>query len=57
MTTGWAGDTDLLLHFKMAETGLQEMDTEACVKGEFTDATGTHQFFGCDAIRFPTGSE
>ncbi len=51
------GDTDLLLHFKMAETGLQEMDTEACVKGEFTDATGTHQFFGCDAIRFPTGSE
>jgi uncharacterized repeat protein (TIGR01451 family) len=50
------GDTDLVLHFKMAETGLQETDTEACVKGEFTDATGTHQFFGCDAIRFPLGS-
>jgi len=27
------------------------------VKGEFTDATGTHQFFGCDAIRFPPGSD
>jgi len=51
------GDTDLVLHFKMAESGLQETDTEACVKGEFTDATGTHQFFGCDAIRFPPGSE
>jgi len=51
------GDTDLVLHFKMAETGLQETDTEACVKGEFTDATGTHQFFGCDAIRFPPGSD
>jgi len=51
------GDTDLVLHFKMAETGLQWTDTQACVKGEFTDATGTHQFFGCDVIRFPPGSE
>ena len=51
------GDTDLVLHFKMAETGLQETDTVGCVKGEFTDATGTHQFFGCDAIRFPPGSD
>jgi len=51
------GDTDLVMHFKMQDTGLEASDTEGCVKGEFTDATGTHQFFGCDAIRFPPGSE
>ena len=51
------GDIDLVLHFKMQNTGLQSSDTQACVKGEFTDATGTHQFFGCDAVRFPPGSD
>jgi uncharacterized repeat protein (TIGR01451 family) len=51
------GDIDLVLHFKTQESGLQSSDTQACVKGEFTDATGTHQFFGCDAIRFPPGSD
>jgi uncharacterized repeat protein (TIGR01451 family) len=51
------GDTDLVMHFKMQDTGLETSDTEGCVKGEFTDATGTHQFFGCDAIRFPPGSD
>jgi len=51
------GDTDLVLHFKMQEAGFDGTETEACVKGEFTDDTGTHQFFGCDAIRFPPGSD
>ena len=51
------GDTDLVLHFKMLDSGLQITDTEGCVKGEFTDVTGTHQFFGCDSIRFPPGSD
>ena len=35
------GDTDLVLHFKIAESGLQGTETEACVKGEFTDDIGT----------------
>lgn len=51
------GDTDMVLHFKMKDTSLQPTDTEACIKGSYTDATGTHQFFGCDAIRFPPGSK
>ena len=51
------GDTDLILHFKMKDSGLQASDTEACVKGEFTDSSGTHQFFGCDLINFPKGSD
>jgi len=50
------GDTDLVLHFKMEDAGFEDTDTQACVKGEFTDDTGTHQFFGCDAIRFAPGS-
>ncbi|HKJ17528.1 MAG TPA: DUF11 domain-containing protein [Xanthomonadales bacterium] len=51
------GDTDMLLHFKMKDAGFDGTETEACVKGEYTDDTGTHQFFGCDAIRFPPGSD
>jgi hypothetical protein len=51
------GDTDLVLHFKMQDAGFDGTETEACVKGEYTDNTGTHQFFGCDAIRFPPGSD
>ena len=51
------GDTDLVLHFKMQDAGFDGSETEACLKGEYTDDTGTHQFFGCDLIRFPPGSE
>ncbi len=51
------GDTDMVLHFKMKDSSLQATDTEACVKGSYTDATGTHQFFGCDVVRFPPGSK
>jgi uncharacterized repeat protein (TIGR01451 family) len=46
------GDDDMVLHFETAETGIQAGDTEACVKGEWTDAGGqTHRFFGCDSVR------
>jgi hypothetical protein len=46
------GDDDLVLHFLSAETGLTAADTEACVKGSWTDGLGmVHKFFGCDAIR------
>ena len=44
-------DLDLVLHFRTQEAGLLEADTEACVKGTYTDVTGTHKFFGCDSIR------
>jgi uncharacterized repeat protein (TIGR01451 family) len=45
------GDRDMVLHFRTQQTGIQPGHTEACVKGSFTDNTGTHAFFGCDSIR------
>lgn len=45
------GDTDLVLHFRTQDTSLLPADTEACVKGTYTDGTGTHAFFGCDSIQ------
>ena len=51
------GDLDMVLHFRMQNAGLAPGDTEACVKGSYTNETGTHQFFGCDAIRIPPGSK
>jgi uncharacterized repeat protein (TIGR01451 family) len=45
------GDTDLVVHFDSADTGLVLGTTEACVKGTWTDTTGTHTFFGCDVVR------
>lgn len=45
------GDLDLVMHFDSADTGLAVGDAEACIKGTWTDATGTHTFFGCDAVR------
>lgn len=46
------GDLDMVLHFKVQETGIQPGDTEACVKGEWVDGNGdVHKFFGCDVIR------
>jgi hypothetical protein len=43
----------MLLHFASATSGLVPTDTEACVKGSFTDrASGqAYRFFGCDAVR------
>ncbi|MER8185065.1 hypothetical protein [Kitasatospora sp. NPDC094015] len=47
------GDLDLVLHFDTERSGLRPGDTEACVKGEYTDrASGrTFRFLGCDAVR------
>ena len=45
-------DMDMVLHFWALESGLSLGDTEACVKGDWSDAAGVkHKFFGCDAIR------
>jgi hypothetical protein len=46
------GDTDMVLHFRANETGLDPTDTEACIYGNWIDDGGAvHAFFGCDAIR------
>ena len=46
------GDRDMVLHFDATASGLAAGMTEACVKGEFLDATSARQkFFGCDAVR------
>jgi len=42
------GFPDLLLHFRIAETGVEVGDTEACLSGETLDGT---PFSGCDTIR------
>lgn len=46
------GDMDMVLHFVVADSGIQRGDTQACVKGTWTDTGGNvHKFFGCDSIR------
>jgi len=42
------GFPDLLLHFRIAEIGVEVGDTEACLRGETLDGT---PFSGCDTIR------
>lgn len=50
------GDLDMVLHFLAAESGLTATDTEACVKGSWTDGLGmVHKFFGCDSINVVPG--
>jgi len=42
------GDIDLLLHFRIGETGIAAGDTEACLTGS---TFAGQDVFGCDAIR------
>ena len=47
------GDLDMVLHFKAKDTGLDETDTEGCVKGKIDIGEMLFPFFGCDDIRVP----
>ena len=42
------GDTDLVLHFKTQETGIQDTDTQACLTGDTLNGT---PIGGCDALK------
>ena len=45
-------DKDMVLHFRVAASGLTTTSTQACVKGTFTAAGGaTYKFFGCDSVK------
>jgi uncharacterized repeat protein (TIGR01451 family) len=44
------GDLDMVLRFRVSETGLIESDTQACLRGEAETADGWITFFGCDEI-------
>ncbi|MFW6195493.1 MAG: hypothetical protein ACOC5M_03115, partial [Chloroflexota bacterium] len=45
------GDTDVVLHFKTQETGIDATTTEACVIGSYLGPDDLlHSFFGCDAV-------
>jgi uncharacterized repeat protein (TIGR01451 family) len=45
-------DLDLVLQFRVADSGLTLASTVACVKGTFTGAGGAHYtFFGCDSVK------
>jgi uncharacterized repeat protein (TIGR01451 family) len=41
------GDIDLLLHFRVADSGLTASSTQGCVAGTFGPG---YQFFGCDSV-------
>jgi hypothetical protein len=46
------GDTDAVVHFHPARTGLGALDVEACVRGRFVPGVGAAVgFLGCDAVR------
>jgi uncharacterized repeat protein (TIGR01451 family) len=45
------GDEDMVLHFKTQLSGIEVGETEACVKGEWTDDNAdVFKFFGCDVL-------
>jgi uncharacterized repeat protein (TIGR01451 family) len=44
------GDLDMVLHFRVRQSGLVLGDTEACVKGEFVVGSVRFVFFGCDFV-------
>jgi len=49
----WGGDknaddfSDLLVHFRIDESGIESGDTESCLTGKLVDGTF---FSGCDAV-------
>ncbi|MHC4800156.1 MAG: hypothetical protein ACYTF1_26245, partial [Planctomycetota bacterium] len=46
------GDLDMVLHFRVKQTGIQPGLPEACVKGLWDAGGGEmHVFFGCDSVR------
>jgi uncharacterized repeat protein (TIGR01451 family) len=46
------GDLDMVLQFRVDESGLTTSSTEACVTGTYTGSDSvTHSFFGCDSIK------
>lgn len=42
------GDTDMVLHFRTQDTGIQQRDTEACLSGLTKDGDALE---GCDSIK------
>jgi uncharacterized repeat protein (TIGR01451 family) len=45
-------DMDMVLQFRIGDSGLTEASTKACVKGTFTGTNGAvYEFFGCDSVR------
>jgi uncharacterized repeat protein (TIGR01451 family) len=44
-------DLDMVLQFRVGDTGLTQASTAACVKGVFTGpGGGAYEFFGCDSV-------
>ncbi|HZM83379.1 MAG TPA: hypothetical protein VFC19_47295 [Candidatus Limnocylindrales bacterium] len=45
-------DSDLVLHFKPSESGLNLSSTQACLKGKYVTSDGSrYTFLGCDSVR------
>ncbi len=45
-------DDDMILAFRVAQSGLTTSSTKGCVSGTFTGAGGAvYQFFGCDSVK------
>jgi uncharacterized repeat protein (TIGR01451 family) len=45
-------DMDMVLQFRVSDSGLTEAATKGCVKGTFTGTGGAaFKFFGCDSVR------
>jgi uncharacterized repeat protein (TIGR01451 family) len=46
------GDLDMVLQFRVADSGLATGSTQACVKGTFVGpGNATFKFFGCDSVK------
>ncbi len=46
------GDLDMVLQFRVENSGLTMVSSQACIKGKFSGAGGgIYKFFGCDSIK------